>query len=165
MQKAGQSLTEIKTQISSKIISNEEIIKALIIPDEDFLDIIPTLEQQLILDEPDVLIRQQIMLTRNVTSKTNKDMPYITSAYVNFQKESLTYQSGIVYFYIIIPNRLEKTSYGIRYDFIGDKLDEIFSSVGNSIGRFEFYERSDIPIDQDCMGHFISFKMLDFRSW
>jgi len=163
LQKVGQSLTEIKNQIVRKITSNIDIIKSLIIKDEDFLNAIPTPEQEIILNNPDVLIRQQIMLTNNITAKTNKELPYITSMYVDFKKTSLTYQSGLVYFYIIIPNTLEKTSYGTRYDYIGDKLDEIFGDRG--IGKFEFVKRSDMPIDVNYVGHYISFKILDFGSW
>jgi len=163
LQNYGQSLTEIKNQIVRKIINNVGIVKALIIPDKDFLDVIPTLEQNIILNNPDVLIRQQIMLTNNITAKTNKDLPYITSMYVDFKKTSLTYQSGLVYFYIIIPNSLEISDYGIRYDYIGDELDKIFSDRG--IGKFEFVKRSDMPIDENFIGHYIVFKILDFSSW
>lgn len=163
MQKYGQSLTDIKNQILNKIVGDSDIIKSLIIPEEDFLNATPTPEQIVILNDPDILIRKQIMLTKNITAKTNKDIPYITTAYVNFKKKSNTYQSGTVYFYIIVPNSLEKTAYGVRYDWIGDKLDSIFSEIG--IGKFEFYERGDINIDENYVGHCISFKILDFSSW
>lgn len=163
MQKYGQSLTEIKNQIIRKITADSELIRSLIIENEDFLDSVPNSEQNIILNNPDLLIRKQIMLTRNITAKTNQDMPYITSAYVNFKKRSNCYQNGRVYFYIIVPNSLEKTAYGVRYDWIGDKLDSIFSNVG--IGKFEFYERGDLFIDQKFVGHYISFNILDFYGW
>lgn len=163
MQKFGQSLTEIKTQIASKIIANNNLIRALIIQDEDFLEAIPTSEQSIILNKPDVLIRKQIMLTKNITAITNKEMPYITSMYGDFKKKSHNYQSGVVWFYIIIPNSWEKTSYGIRYDYIGDKLDDIFGESG--IGKLEFDKRGDIPVDENYLGHAISFDILDFGRW
>jgi len=47
LQKAGQSLTEIKNQILAKITSNQNIIKSLIIEDEDFLNTIPTQNKKL----------------------------------------------------------------------------------------------------------------------
>ena len=163
MQKYGQPLTEIKNQIIMKITGNQDIIKALIIQDEDFLNTTPTSEQNVILNKPDLLVRQQIMLTRNITAKTNKGMPYITSAYADFKKKSFNYQSGAVWFYIIIPNAWEKTEYGIRYDYIGDKLDEIFGDSG--IGKFEFDKRGDMPIDENFLGHYITFEILDFGRW
>lgn len=163
MQKAGQSLTEIKNQILAKITSNQNIIKSLIIEDENFLNATPTSEQEIILNNPDLLIRKQIMLTKNITAKTNKDMPYITSAFGKFKKHSYNYQSGLIYFYVVIPNTWEKTNYGIRYDFICDELDNIFSSIG--IGKFEFYERGDMPVNENYLGHYISFDILDFGRW
>ena len=163
MQKFGQSLTELKTQIASKIINNAELIKALIIQDENFENVIPNLEQSIILNDATVLIRKQIMLTKNITAITDKSMPYITSMYVDFKKKSHNYQSGTVWFYIIIPNSWEKTSYGIRYDYIGDTLDGIFGESG--IGKFEFKGRGDMPVDENFMGHYISFNILDFYGW
>ncbi len=163
MQKYGQSLTEIKNQIIMKITADADLIKSLVIESEDFLDATPTSDQTIILDDPDLLIRQQIMLTKNVTAKTNKDMPYITTAYVDFKKSGTNYQSGTIYFYIIMPNSLEKTDYGVRYDWIGDRLDTIFSDMG--IGKFEFYNRGDMIIDENFVGHYIAFKMLDFYGW
>ena len=163
MQKAGQSLTEIKNQILAKITSNQNIIKSLIIEDEDFLNTTPTQEQEIILNDPDLLIRKQIMLTKNITAKTNKDMPYITSAFGKFKKHSYNYQSGLIYFYVVIPNSWERTNYGIRYDFICDELDNTFSSIG--IGKFEFYERGDMSVNENNLGHYISFDILDFGRW
>lgn len=163
MERKGQSLTELKTQITTKITNNIHIIKSLIIPNENFLDVTPTPEQEIILKDSTILIRKQIMLTKNITAVTNKDMPYITSAFINFKKDGHNYQSGKVYFYIIIPNSWEKTDYGIRYDYIGDMLDHIFSSSG--IGKFEFAERGDMIIDQNFLGHYISFEITDFGRW
>lgn len=163
MQKFGQSLTEIKTQIASKIISNNNLIRALIIQDEDFENTTLTQEQVIILNNPDTLIRKQIMLTKNVTAITDKSMPYITSMCVDFKKKSHNYQEGMIWFYIILPNTWEKTAYGIRYDYIGDKLDEIFGESG--IGKFEFNKRGDMPIDENFIGHYISFDILDFGKW
>lgn len=163
MQRYGQSLTEIKNQIVTKLTADTDLIRSLIVESEDFLNAPLTPEQTIILNDPDLLIRKQIMLTKNITAKTNRDMPYITSAYVNFKKVSNNYQSGIVYFYIVIPNNLEKTDYGIRYDWIGDELDSIFSSIG--IGKFEFHDRGDMFIDDEYLGHYIAFKILDFGGW
>ncbi len=157
----GQSLSELKTKVLNKIINDEELVKAIIINNESFLDITPTPEQNAILQTPESLIRTQVMPYNNITSRTNKDMTYITSAWVDFKKISKTYKNGLIYFNIIVPNEYEKTDFGIRYDFIADKLDSILSNT-NNIGEFQFYERGDIPIDTDHLGHFISFRILDF---
>lgn len=157
----GQSLTELKNKVFSKIIDDVELIKSLVIDAENFIDITPTDEQNKILQSPESLIRKQIMPYKNITSSTNIAKPYITSAWVGFKKDGNMLKNGTVYFYILIPNSLEKTDYGIRYDFIADRLDAILSNK-NNIGEFEFGERSDMPIDSNNLGHYITFKILDF---
>jgi hypothetical protein len=157
----GQSLTELKNKVISKIIDDQQLVKALVIDNESFLDAIPTPEQNVILQSPKKLIRTQIMPYKNVTLYTNKAMPYITSTWVGFKKDRNLYKNGTVYFYILIPNSLEKTDYGIRYDFIADRLDAILG-YDNNIGEFEFNERGDISIDSENLGHYIAFKIIDF---
>lgn len=151
----GQSLSELKTKVLNKIINDIELVKAIIINNESFLDITPTPEQNAILQAPESLIRTQVMPYKNITNETNKDMTYITSGWLNFKKERGMYKSGIVYFYIIVPNQYEKTDQGIRYDFIADKLDSILSNQ-NNIGEFQFDERGNISIDTEYLGHFLS---------
>ena len=45
----GQSLSELKTKVLNKIINDQELVKAIIINNESFLDITPTSEQNAIL--------------------------------------------------------------------------------------------------------------------
>jgi hypothetical protein len=98
---------------------------------------------------------------KNITSFTNKSKPYITSAWVGFKKVSNVYKNGTVYFYIILDNSLEYTDYGIRYDFIADRLESILSDTG--LGKFEVYERGDFDVLVDgYLGHYIAFSIQDF---
>jgi hypothetical protein len=160
MQK-GQSLTELKNIVIGKIIDDVELVKALVVDNESFLTATPTEEQNAILQSPTKLIRTQIMPYRNTTAVTNVAKPYITSAWTDFRKVSNVYKNGKVTFFILVPNSLEKTDYGIRYDFIADRLDNILG-VGSNIGEFEFLERGDLPVDSNNLGHYISFKIVDF---
>lgn len=63
---------------------------------------------------------------------------------------------------IFIPTEQEKTNEGIRYDFIADRLEEIFNKTG--IGEFEFGGRSDIDINKDkYLCHRVTFHIIDFH--
>lgn len=157
----GQSLTELKNKVIRKITDDEEIIRALVIDSEDFLTATPTDEQFDLIQNPEKLIRKQIMPYMRITIATNEAKPYITTSWMGFRKIGKLLKNGTVYFYIIHPITLEKTDYGIRYDFIADKLDSILGNV-NGIGEFEFNERSDIPVDSKHLGHCISFRIIDF---
>lgn len=159
----GQSLTGLKYKIILKIISDEELLKALVINDEDFLDVVPTEEQNQLLQSPINLIRTQIFPYKFIPLPSEIEKTYITTSFVNFRKVSNIYKNGVVYFYIIIPRRLEKTSYGLRYDFIADRLEELFEN-GN-IGEFELDERGDLDFGEKYLGHYVRFKIKDFYGW
>jgi hypothetical protein len=159
--KMGQSLTELKNKTMLKIISDQELVKALVINAEDFLDITPTEEQNQLLQSPENLIRTQIYPYKSIPLPSEVEKTYITSSFVNFRKVSNVYKNGIVYFYVIIPRKLEKTNYGIRYDFICDKLEQLFEN-GN-IGEFELDDRGDFEVGNlNYLGHYIRFKIKDF---
>ena len=159
----GRSLTEIKNIILGKIIENIDIVRALVVNDEDFLNTIPTTEQQVLINNPSDLIRNQIFPYIKKPSDEIKDRVIIMSKFVNFEKVSLNFKQGEIYLYVIVPYSIEKTDYGIRYDFIADKLDELFHN--NQIGEFEFVERGDFDVDENYIGHMIKFKMTDFYGW
>ena len=162
--KMGQTLTELKNKIMLKIISDQELVKAVVVKTEDFLDTITTNEQNQLIQSPIELLRTQIFPYRSIDLPVEAEKTYITCAFVNFRKVSNVYKNGIVYFYIILPRNIEKTSYGIRYDFIADKLEELFED-GN-IGAFELDERGDIDIgDLKYLGHYVRFKIKDFYGW
>jgi len=82
--------------------------------------------------------------------------------FYNFQKKNKNFIFGIVQFFITVADSLEKTTEGSRYDFIADKLEEIFDKTG--IGVFELKGRSDIDSGQDGFHcHTITFGITDFH--
>ncbi len=162
MQK-GQSITELQNKAFLEIISNEEIIRSMVVSNTDFLYATPTPQEKILIDDPTLLIRKQLFPYRRIPTTQDTAKIYLTSAWTDFKKVNTQYKSGLVYFYIIVPISMEKSDYGIRYNFIADKLDEIFYSSG--IGKFEYYNRGDIDISDGYLGHFIAFRILDFHGW
>jgi hypothetical protein len=155
-----QSFTELKNILLSTIISNIDILKALVIYSEDFLSKTPSEEEQQKLDRPYEIIRKQIFPYKGVSLTTIEQKPYITMNFYNFRKKSNNFISGMIQFFIIIPEQLEPTYEGSRYDFIADKIEEILSDTG--IGVFEFQGRGDIDIKDGFLGHTVSFEITDF---
>ncbi len=134
----------------------------MVIGSEDFLTRIPTVEEQEKLDDPNGLIRKQIFPYKGVPFTTIKNDSYITTAFYNFKKKNNAFINGVVQFYIFTPIDKEKTCEGIRYDFIADKLEEIFNDTG--IGVFEFQGRSDVDISKEgYLCHMVIFEIMDFR--
>lgn len=159
--KFGQSITDLQDQVFDKILKHTDIVKALVIDGTDFMNITPISNQLILLNNPKLLIRQQIFPYRKINLPSDNAKSYISTAWLDFKKQSNVYISGKVYFYVIVPISLEKTTMGIRYNFIADKLDEIFCN--NGIGEFEFYTRGDIDVTDGYIGHFIAFNILDFH--
>lgn len=158
----GQTLTEIKNKIMAEILSNKNILRALIIDSPDFLTKNPSDKQLELLNNPSKLIRERIFpYIKNVEATTDSKC-YITTRYINFIKSGMKYRSGIIYFYVLTPTCLENTDYGIRYDFIIDELEKTFSEIG--IGDLEVGTRGDIEVDDGSgyIGGCINFKVIDF---
>lgn len=158
----GQTLTDIKNKIMAEILNNQNILKALIIDSPDFLTQTPTEKQLELLNNPTKLIRERIFPYIKTLDATTDSKPYITTRYINFIKSNMKYRSGVIYFYVLIPICLEKTDYGIRYDFIIDELEKSFSET--SIGDLEVGTRGDIEVDDSSgyIGSCINFKVIDF---
>lgn len=145
------------------IINNQDILKALVVDQENFLESTPTDEQSQLLNNPSLLIRQQIFPYKKATVKKNKDKVFLTMEFMDFEKRGLHYQNGMITFYVLVPNALEQTDLGSRYDYIIEKLEEIFFE--NGIGKFEFYRSGDITIDEDYIGAYLTFEITDFYGW
>ena len=161
--KMGQTITELKNKVMGSIVFNERIVRAIVIDRPNFLTATPTPEEQDLIDNPVQLIRTRIFPYIRTLKPTVDNKPYITMQYVNFNKKDKThYRSGMVYFYVLCPINIEKTDYGIRYDFILDELEKVFSEMG--IGELEFGNRNDIAINDESqyIGCSISFNIIDF---
>jgi hypothetical protein len=138
------------------------MIKAVVMKSERFLADTPTEEEQQKLNVPKKLIRKQIFPYKNINFTTLKEEVYITCKFSGFIKKNKNFIYGTVQFFIILPSTLEKTDYGSRYDFIGDRLEEVFDDTG--IGVFEFRGRGDIDIPRDDFQcHTVEFNITDFH--
>lgn len=161
--KIGYFRSELKNQIMLRIISNANIVRSLVVDKEDFLNTTPTAEQLTLINNPELLIRTQLFPHKKVTVKMNSDKVFLTMSFRDFEKKGAQYQYGMIYFHILVPNALEKTNEGSRYDYIMEKLEEIFCDRG--IGKFEFDSSSDMDIDDNYMGAYVAFRILDFYGW
>ena len=79
----------------------------------------------------------------------------------DFYKQGKNYRNGVLTFYILTPIDLENTAYGLRYDYIGDELETLFTDT--NIGEFNFQSRGDIDVGERYIGQYISFQIVDFH--
>lgn len=155
-----QTFGYIRNKICAELLNNENIIKALIVEDKNFLDTTLNYEQQNYINDPLLLMRNYIYPYKKIFDTATEHKTIISMELSDFRKQSKNYRNGLITFYILTPIDLEKTTYGIRYDYIGDELETIFDNT--TIGEFHFDSRGDIDIGDRYIGHYITFKMIDF---
>lgn len=157
----GQTFGFMRNKVFSELLQNTNIIKALVIEDESFLDVIPTAEQQEYIDDPIKLIRNYVYPYKKIFDTAVEHKTIISTEFSNFNKMGRNYRNGIVTFYILTPVILENTSYGVRYDYIGDEIEEVFNNT--NIGEFSFDSRGDIDVGDRYIGHYVSFRITEFH--
>jgi hypothetical protein len=156
-----QTFTQFRNAILNEVISHEGIVRALVIHSKDFLTKTPDKKEQIFIDHPEKLIRQQIFPYKKATSTITESKPLITMEFNDFRKRNKNYVSGVVRMYVICPDNLEQTDEGSRYDYVVDQLEEVFSETG--IGEFEYGARSDVNIKDGYLGHCLVLKIIDFH--
>ena len=157
----GQNFGFMRNKVCSEILQNEDIIRALVIEDDHFLNATPKSDKQEYIDNPIKLMRNYIYPYKRIFDTTVEKKTIISTEFSNFEKLGKNYRNGLVTFYILVPVDLENTTYGIRYDFIGDELENIFNNT--NIGEFSFNSRGDIDVGDRYIGHYISFQITEFH--
>lgn len=157
----GQTFGYMRNKIFTELLQNENIIKALVVESENFLDTELTEEQQKYIKNPRLLIRNYVYPYKKMFDTTTETKTIITSEFTNFKKFGKNYRNGLVTFYILTPISVENTAYGIRYDYIGDEIETVFNNT--TIGEFSFDSRGDIDVGDRYVGHYVSFDITEFH--
>lgn len=148
--------TAYKESILFKIIESDDIVQSLTNNKPNFLD------ERIDID-PTSLIYTYIFPYRKSIKTLTEPQSLITMRFANFKPIGNKFRNGDIYFYIICHNSLVATDYGLRYDFIFDKLDKLFTNSRDiGIGKLELYDVSDLDIDENYMGSVCVFHVTDF---
>ena len=157
----GQTFRYMRNKIFTELLQNENIIRALVIEDSNFLDASPTSEEQKFIDNPLSLVRSYIYPYKHNFDTATEHKTIITTQFSDFNKVGRNYRNGYVTFYVLTPIILENTAYGVRYDYICDEIEEVFSNT--TIGEFNFDSRGDIDVGDRYIGHYITFRITEFH--
>jgi hypothetical protein len=157
----GQKFSEMRNKVFAELLQNKELLKAIVVESEDYLNESPTQEQLELLKNPSKLIRNYIYPYKKMFDTVTEKKVIISSELTGFKKQGRNYRDGFVTFYILSPTQLEKTKYGLRNDCIGDLIEEIFTNT--TIGELHFADRGDIDIGDNYIGHYITFKVTEFH--
>lgn len=142
-----------------KLIENDKIVKCLVNPESNFLDIpLP--------NNFDVtsLIHSQIFPYRFVPTVQTEPKTFITMRF-GYKPNGMEFKNGSIYFYIITHNSLIRTDYGsLRYDMLVNYIDEIFSGTRDiTIGKLPFYDMDEFIVNESYSGVYIAYKSTEFQ--
>lgn len=152
-------LNKQKTEIMINIISDTDLLKAIVNKQENFLEIDLPIEIQ---NDPTIIFYDNIFPYKFPSLIVTEEKAIISFGFGNYRKFNNVFKVGSVTFYIIIHKNLLKTDYGLRLDYILNKIDTLFNSNENiGIGVLEFENFNDLIINETYICYVISYKILE----
>jgi hypothetical protein len=153
-----QDLSKDKSTIISRLISSQNLCKAVHYTDSDFLS------KPDISDPAGLLGYKNIYPFRFVPQSSTEKSTYITLSFRNYRKVNVAYKFGYVCIYIITHKDLIETAYEfLRYDYIAAEVDELMNNQrGLGIGRTEFEEMDEFIVNDQYMGVYLKYKIYEF---
>lgn len=150
-------LSKYRNTIISRIISDDELIKAIGNNEVNFLDIAKK--------DPITLLYNNIYPYYHVPTIQDEEKTYLSFTVSNIKKANNMYKFGNIDFYIYCHNSLFKTDYDvIRTDFISNRLDEIFNQSRDfGIGKLQFEQMMDVRITNYHNGVCMKYSNCDFN--
>ncbi|WP_440110356.1 hypothetical protein [Paenibacillus sp. QZ-Y1] len=152
-----ESLARDKLVVIDRILTSQEILKALVYNDMDFLD-----KEDV---DPEVILYNHIFPYRFVPKTSAEKKTYITITFGTYRKVGASYKSGIITFNVFTHQDLFRTGYGsLRTDYITIKLDELFNDFeGLGVGKANFYAMDHLSVNTDYHGSYVAYKTYDFN--
>jgi len=153
-------LTDYKNNIALKIISNNSLIKALMINEVDFLnhDIPDDFD-------PIDLLHEKVYPYRFIPEVLSSPESYITMSFGDFKYIDNEFKSGKITFFIFSHKSLLRTHWGLRYDFMSYQIDKMFNKK-YGIGDFNLVMANgggDLVISDNYYGSVMPYEFTEFQ--
>lgn len=138
------NLSNDKIKTLQLFCANDNIVKALIFNDRDFLS------KTIPIDfDRNSLIYSQIFPYKFIPDTATTPTTYITML-SKYKADGNKYRKNSLYFYTITHKSLISTDQGLRYDFLIDKIDEIFNMSDDfNSSKLQFADMEEFNVDKD----------------
>lgn len=148
-----------KSKIIQKLISDDNIVRAIGISQKNFLD------KNITPPEPHSLIYNNIYPYAYIPEAEDLMKTYITIMFNNFQLNKTFYKVGDICFYVFCHFSLQETNYAIlRSDYLINQIDEVFNRTHDlGIGSLQFNGMGDIKVSKYHFGSYIRYKDFSFN--
>ncbi len=152
-------LTQNKNIIINTFIQSDNLVKALVFNDKDFLS------KSLSEVDRSSLPYSYIFPYRHVPDMQSDAKTLLTMDF-EYKPHCNNFKMSSIFFYVLTHQSLVSTSYGLRTDFMVSTIDELFNQsrlVG--IGRLPFYMLEDFVVDQggQWVGSKLAYRTFEFN--
>lgn len=145
-----------KNTFLSMITGNEDIMRALVYNERNFL------EKEPVANSEDY-IYEQVMPYRFIPETLGEKKTFITMTFDNFKPVNNVFKTGMVIFEVFTHQELFRTDHGVlRVDYIINKIDELFNDVRVAgIGKLEYAKMGNLAVNEKYHGSYIAYKMYE----
>jgi len=150
-------ISEYKNTILTKLIQNDNIVKAVGNVNSNFLDTAS-------ISNPRELLFENIYPFLYVPDTETEQKCYITMKF-KFQRDSNVYKLGKVCFYVFAHQDILKTDYPwLRTDYIINQIDDTFNETRDlGIGEVQFGSMEDMKFSNTHSGSYVEYVNLSFN--
>lgn len=147
-----------KLTVLQKLISSQDLCKALYYSESDFL------EKPDILDTSN-LIRSKISPFNRIPDLTKNKSTFLTFNFRDYRLVGNKFKSGFIEFHVITHQDYIYTDYeSLRYDMILSYIDEMFNENRElGIGKLLFHRMDEFYVNTEYVGTLISYKLWEFN--
>lgn len=151
-------LGKYKVAVLEKLISSQDLCKAIYYNDSNFLDMPDILDTS-------ELIRSNIFPYNRVLDFTPNKSTFLTFNFRDYRLVGNKFKSGSVEFHVLTHQDYIVTDYeSLRHDMILSYIDEIFNEDRElGIGKLLFNKMDEYEVNSEYVGTLISYKLWDFN--
>jgi hypothetical protein len=151
-------ITEYKNTVINRLLSDQELCKAIFYADKDFLE-------KDDIEYTDELVYNNIYPHRFIPDTATETNTYLTITCSDFRPTGNSFKNGLLAIYMFTHRDNFKTEYGYtRMDFVLSKVEELLNSQrGIGIGELQFYSLNEYVVNEKFQGYALIYKTMDFN--
>lgn len=152
--------TNYKNNIIKKLISRQELCKALFYNQANFLSL-PNIDPYILLEND----TRRIYSYEYVPTSTDEKKIYITMELRNYGLVRNRYKNGYAYIYTLVHQDCEETDMGsLRTDYLLSLIDQQLNQmIGVGVGRLQFHDSDKVHVNDSYNGHCNVYKFYEFN--